>query len=91
VTAGHNAVAYSDNAVKLLAEAKVINLRFQLNILMSEPDANKTPDEVDKELKGARELAKMTLTMLKADALKKEAETKAIVETMTTVCQDPPM
>jgi hypothetical protein len=84
VTAGHTAIAYSDYAVKMLSEAKGINLRYQINILTDNQYADNSENSI-RVLEVAGKAARMTLRMLQSDADKKKQEVDNIKETMITV------
>ncbi|KAK4132048.1 hypothetical protein BT67DRAFT_444172 [Trichocladium antarcticum] len=80
VLAATAAVQYSDNALSLLDETAGISLMPQLNILLD--PKYKTVAAQDQDFEDAREGAQMTLTMLKEEAVAKEAEVKDVLATM---------
>lgn len=65
-------VRYCDSTVELLAEAEEINLRYQLDIMLS--SKYKSADDLDNSYKDAKEAAMMTLSMLMDDAQEKALE-----------------
>lgn len=77
------AVQYSENALSLLDETEGLSLMPQLNILLD--PKYKTVAAQDQAFEDARDGAQMTLTMLKEEAVAKEAEVKDVLTTMIAV------
>ncbi|KAF2224082.1 hypothetical protein BDZ85DRAFT_280695 [Elsinoe ampelina] len=80
VNAGSIAQTYSESTIELLADAKDLNLRYQLDILMDSKYA--VASAQDQAFKEAREGATMVLNMLSGQAKQNSDDIREIVKVL---------
>ncbi|KAJ3532747.1 hypothetical protein NM208_g8298 [Fusarium decemcellulare] len=80
LTAGRMAIQFSEGAIELLESARDINLRHALSIILHERYTSR--DNFDDAYYEAKEIAKMTLEVLRQNAREKQRETEDIRQTL---------